>query len=292
MVDKAESRYPYKALTAPDPWLPVEATITDVRRETADVATYTLVFRDPAIRRQYAFQAGQFNMLGFLGIGEAPVSISSDPGLPTALQHTIRAVGDVTNAISRLKVGDVVGLRGPFGRPWPMREAEGRDLLVIGGGIGLAPLRAVLEQAFGERERYGQITILYGAKTVQDLVFTADFDRWRAQPDTRLLLTVDRADSASWPYSVGVVPVLFDKVDLDPARTVAMVCGPEVMMHFVAVDLLKRGLAPGRLFLSYERRMRCGVAQCGHCFLGPKFVCQDGPVFRYSQLYGLFVKGV
>ena len=288
---KAETGYSGRALTAPDPWLPVPAVITDVRHETHDVATYTLALRDPVIRRRYFFLPGQFNMLGFFGVGEAPISISSDPGCPDALQHTVRSVGDVTSVLSRLKEGDVVGLRGPFGRPWPMQEAEGQDLLVVAGGIGLASLRPVLEQAFRERDRYGRITLLYGAKTPHDLVFTADFDRWRAQPDAQILLAVDRTVDEPWPHAVGVVPVLFEKVDLAPARTVAMVCGPEVMMRFVAADLLKRRLAPQRLFLSYERRMRCGVAQCGHCFLGPKFVCQDGPVFRYTQLYGLFVKG-
>lgn len=292
MIDKARRERAGKALTSPNPWLPVEAAITGVRRETHDVATFTLAFRDPAVRRRFAFRAGQFNMVGLPGLGEAPLSFSSDPGHPLAFQHTVRALGGITGALARLQAGDVVGVRGPFGRPWPMPEAEGRDLLLVAGGLGLAPLRPVVEQAFRERARYERITLLYGAKTPRDLVFADDLERWRARADARVLLTVDRVDGERWPHAVGVVPVLFEQVDLEPARTVAMVCGPEVMMRFVAVDLLKRGLPAERLFLSYERRMRCGVAQCGHCFLGPKFVCQDGPVFRYTELYGLFVKGV
>jgi len=292
IVGKTELSYPGRALTAPDPWLPVAATISGRRRETYDTTTYTLAFRDPAVRRAYRFRPGQFNMLGFLGIGEAPISLSSDPGRPEAFQHTIRAVGDVTKAIARLDVGDVVGLRGPFGNPWPMEQARGHDLLVVAGGIGLAPLRPAIEQSLRERDGYGTLTILYGAKTPRDLVYTADFDRWSAGRDTRLLLTVDSPAGEPWAHRVGVVPVLFEAVTLDPARTIALVCGPEVMMRFVVVDLLKRRFPPEHVFLSLERRMRCGVAQCGHCFLGPKFVCQEGPVFRYTQLYGLFVKGV
>jgi len=292
IVGKTELNYPGRALTALDPWLPVTATITDLRPETYDTTTYTLTFRDPAVQRGYSFRPGQFNMLGFLGIGEAPISLSSDPGLPGTFQHTIRAVGDVTKAIARLRVGDIVGLRGPFGNPWPMAQAKGCDLLIVAGGIGLAPLRSVIEQLFRERDQYGTITILYGAKTPRDLVYGADYERWSAQPDTQLLLTVDAASGEPWTGRVGVVPVLFEAVTLAPARTIAMVCGPEVMMRFVVVDLLKRSFPPEHVFLSLERRMRCGVAQCGHCFLGPKFVCQDGPVFRYPQLYGLFVKGV
>lgn len=291
-VGKTELNYPVRALTAPDPWLPVAATITDLRRETYDTTTYTLAFRDAAVRRAYAFRPGQFNMLGFFGIGEAPISLSSDPGAPDMFQHTIRAVGDVTKGMARLAVGDLVGLRGPFGNPWPMEQAKGHDLLIVAGGIGLAPLRSAVEQACRERDDYGAITILYGAKTPRDLVFSADFVRWSAQPNTRLLLTVDATAGEPWAHRIGVVPVLFDAVTLAPERTVAMVCGPEVMMRFVVLDLLKRRFPPEHVFLSLERRMRCGVAQCGHCFLGPKFVCQDGPVFRYPQLYGLFVKGV
>lgn len=173
-----------------------------------------------------------------------------------------------------------------------MNEAVGRDLLLVAGGTGVAPLRSVLEEAFRRRPEYGQITLLYGAKTPRDLLFASDFDRWAAQRDTHLLLTVDRTDGMPWHLHVGVVPTLFQVARLSPETTVAFICGPEVMMRFTILDLQRRGFANERIFLSLERRMRCGVAQCGHCFLGPKFVCQDGPVFRYTQLYGLLGKGV
>ena len=265
------------------------ASILKIQPETADTSSYEFALEDG---QELQFLPGQFNMLGFFGIGEAAVSLSSDPGSGGPFQHTVRAVSDVTNAMARLQAGDVVGLRGPFGNSWPMEEAVGQDLLIAGGGIGLAPLRAAIEQALRERDRYGSIVVLYGAKTPDELIFTADFDRWSAQPDTCLHLTVDRTLEQPWPHHIGVVPALCGLVTLDPARTTVLMCGPEVMMRFTALDLLKRGYHAERLFLSFERRMRCGVAQCGHCFLGPKFVCQDGPVFRYPDLEGLWGKGV
>lgn len=292
MIGFTELNYSGKALTGPDPWLPAEAVITAARRETYDTVTYSFALRQPDTSAKYAFRPGQFNMVGILGIGEAAISLSSDPGIPGRFQHTVRSVGDVTGALARLQPGDVVGLRGPFGSSWPMEEARDKDIIIVAGGIGIAPLRPVIEAVLRERDSFGELVILYGARTPRDVLYTADFDRWSGQPATRLLLTVDRPENQDWNHSVGVVPVLFDQVSLDPARSIAMVCGPEVMIRFAVVDLLKRELPPEQVFVSLERRMRCGVAQCGHCFLGPKFVCQDGPVFRHTQLYGLFLKGV
>lgn len=281
-----------RAATSADPWLLVEAVIRDVREESYDTRTYTLSFKDPALKEGYAFRAGQYNMLGFPGIGDAAISISSDPGVRTTFQHTVRAVGGVTMAMARMGPGDVVGIRGPFGNPWPVEEARGSDLLLIAGGNGMATLRSALEEALRRRGEYGEVTLLYGARTPRDLLFTADFDRWSVQRDTNLLLTVDRADGEPWTGHVGVVPTLLDVARVSPETSVVLLCGPEVMMEFTIIALQKRGFRSERIFLSMERRMRCGVAQCGHCFLGPKFVCQDGPVFRYSQLNGLWGKGV
>lgn len=285
-------RHESKAITSADPWLPVEAVIQEIREESYDTRTYTLRFKDPFLQKGYAFRAGQYNMVGFPGIGEAAISISSDPGVCATFQHTVRAVGGVTLAMARMEPGDVVGVRGPFGNPWPMEEAQGKELLLIAGGNGMATLRSALEEALRRREEYGEITLLYGARTPRDLLFAADFDRWSAQRDTRLLLTVDRADGEPWTGHVGVVPTLLDAARLSPRTSVVLVCGPEMMMKFTIIDLQKRGFPDERIFLSMERRMRCGIAQCGHCFLGPKFVCQDGPIFRYTELYGLFGKGV
>lgn len=292
MISTPLGRPESRALSSPDPWLPVEAVIQEIREESYDTRTYTIAFKDPAIQRGFTFRPGQFNMLGFPGLGEAPISFSSGYGEGRSFQHTIRAVGDVTRAMARMQPGDGVGIRGPFGNPWPMEEARGKDLLLVAGGIGMAPLRSALEEAFRRRADYGVITVLYGARTPRDLLFNADFDRWAGQRDTNLLLTVDRTEGEPWHHSVGVVPTLFDVARLSPQTGIVLVCGPEVMMRFVIVDLQKRGFANERIFVSMERRMACGVAQCGHCFLGPKFVCQDGPVFRYPQLYGLWGKGV
>ena len=287
-IGRPESR----AITSADPWLPIEAVIREVREESYDTRTYTMAFEDPSLQQGYGFQAGQYNMLGFPGVGEAAISISSDPGVRTTFQHTIRAVGGVTRAMARMGPGDVVGIRGPFGNPWPMEEAQGKDLLLIAGGNGMATLRSALEETLRCRGMYGESTLLYGARTPRDLLFTADFDRWSAQRDVHLLLTADRTDGEPWTGHVGVVSTLLEVAALSPQTSIVLLCGPEVMMKFAILDLQKRGFPNERIFLSMERRMRCGVAQCGHCFLGPKFVCQDGPVFRYTQLYGLFGKGV
>ncbi len=277
-----------------DPWLPVEAVIREIRRETDDTRTYTLAFKDPALQRGFSFRPGQYNMVGFPGLGEAAISLSSDPGAGAgaAFQHTVREAGGVTGALARMQPDDVVGVRGPFGRPWPMEEASGGDLLLIAGGTGMASLRSALEEALRRRGEYGEITLLYGARTPRDLLFTSDFDRWSAQRDVQLLLTVDRADGEPWKGHVGVVPTLLPVARLAPGSSAVFLCGPEVMMEFTLIDLLKRRFPPERIFLSMERRMRCGVAQCGHCFLGPKFVCQAGPVFRYPDLQGLWGEGV
>ena len=272
------------------PLLPQPAVIQDIRRENADTQTYTLAFASDELRERYSFWPGQFNMLTVWGAGEAAVSLSSDPDVPGQFQHTIRAVGNVTRAMERLSVGDVVGLRGPYGRAWPLEEMKGKDVLVVAGGIGLAPLRPAILHLFRHRSDYGRITLLYGARTPADLLYTDQYDQWRAQPGTTMLLSVDRAEGAAWPHQVGVVTTLFPLIEIAPENTVALVCGPEIMMRFTALDLLRRRLLPERLFVSLERRMKCAVGQCGHCMFGPKFVCREGPVFRYAEVESFFGK--
>jgi len=275
-----------------NPLIPQEAVIKAIRTETYDTLTFSMAFKEESRREEYFFKGGQFNMVSLLGLGEAAISLSSDPAVRQHFEHTVRAVGNVTGALSRLSVGDVVGVRGPYGTAWPLDKIPGRDVVIVAGGIGLAPLRPAIEHILGNRPVYGRVMILYGAKTPRDLIYTRDFDRWSSQPNTEVLLTVDRVDGESWNRHIGVVPTLFEQVELSPTSTVALVCGPEVMMRFVTIDLLKRGIAEENIFLSMERRMRCGIAQCGHCFLGPKFVCKDGPVFQYTDLRGLFERGV
>ena len=275
-----------------NPLLPLEAVIKDIKQETYDTTTYTFAFKDPAVHAEYSFQPGQFNMLTILGVGEAAVSLSSDSGLRDSFQHTVRAVGSVTGSLTRRKVGDVVGLRGPYGRGWPIEAAGDHDVLIVAGGIGLAPLRPVIEHVLRSRSAYDRLLLLYGARTPRDLCFTEDFDRWSLREGIEFLVTVDRVDGQPWEQNVGVVPLLLDKVKLRPENTVAMVCGPEVMMKFTVIDLLKRGVPGEKVFVSMERNMKCAVAQCGHCFFGPKFICKTGPVFSYPEVGQLWGKGV
>lgn len=248
-------------------------------RETHDTVTLAL---DPLSGEPMAYRPGQFNMLYSFGIGEVPISISCDdrPGRP--LLHTVRAVGAVSRALCQLRAGDVVGVRGPFGSSWGVEDAEGRDLVLVAGGIGLAPLRSVLRHALARRRRFGRLIVLVGARTPDEVVFVRELDRLRTRDDVEVELTVDRA-GPGWDHHVGVVTQLIPLVTFDVERAVFMVCGPEVMMRFTAAAVLARGVAPDRIRVSLERNMRCAVGWCGHCQLGPDFVCADGPVRSWAS---------
>jgi NAD(P)H-flavin reductase len=265
------------------------AKVRKVVAETPDTSTYWLSFVDPRDRARYRFEPGQFNMVYVFGAGEVPISISSDPGSPLRLGHTVRATGRVTNLFPMLRPGDEVALRGPFGRPWPVGEARGSDLLIVAGGLGLAPLRPVIYDAFRHRRSFRRVMVLVGARSPEHLLYRDQLDAWSQWMKSRgveVLLTVDTPDDA-WPYGVGVASTLFEKARLDVHRTTAFVCGPEIMMKFSALDLVALGLPESRLFVSMERNMQCGVRQCGHCQFGPAFVCSDGPVFRWDEIEGL-----
>ena len=264
-----------------DPMLPVPYRVRQTRRETGD--TFTLGLSPAAGGGSFAFAAGQFNMLYVPGVGEVPISISGDPGEPAPLVHTTRAVGAVTRAMRQLKRGDVIGVRGPYGVSWPVAEAEGNDVVMVAGGIGLPPLRPALYHLLRHRERYGKIVLLYGTRTPADILYRRELEQWRARFDLEVRVTVDRA-TGDWRGHVGVVTALIPKAGFDRINTVAMVCGPEVMMRHAAMDLEKHGVAPTGIYLSMERNMKCGVALCGHCQLGPAFACKDGPVFRYDRV--------
>jgi NAD(P)H-flavin reductase len=275
-----------------NPLVPLAAEVLETRVEARDTCTLTLAFKDRLVQNSYRFRPGQFNMVGLAGLGEAAISMSSDPAERTTFQHTIKAVGGITKGLARLSAGDTVGVRGPYGTYWPIEAAGGKNVLIVAGGIGLAPLRPIIEHIIGNRTVYGEVKILCGAKTPPDLSFERDFERWRTQPGIELLLTVDSADGNPWAHSIGVVPTLFEKVKLNTKGTIGMICGPEVMIRFTLIDLIKRGFPLDSLFISMERRMSCGIGQCGHCFFGPKFVCRDGPVFRVTDVYDLLSKGV
>ena len=254
-----------------------------VTREIHDTVTLDIEPSDQA--EEFSFAAGQFNMLYLFGLGEVPISISSDPAHLRVLAHTVRAVGPVTNALCRLKRGQVLGVRGPFGSCWPVREAVGGDVVIVAGGIGLAPLRPVLYHLLGHRDQYGRIALLYGARTPNDRLYERELSRWRGRFDVQIEATVDTAVAGDeWRGHVGVVTTLIPRAEFDPAETIAVICGPEVMMRFTIEDLQKRGLTSDRIYLSMERNMKCAIGLCGHCQFGPTFVCKDGPVFRYDRI--------
>ena len=268
-----------------DPMLPRQYRVQRVRRETGD--TFTLELDAQNGDGLFPFAAGQFNMLYVFGVGEVPISISGDPAKPRTLVHTTRAVGPVTKALSKLRRGDVLGVRGPFGAPWPVKEAAGSDVVIVAGGIGLAPVRPVVYQLLSEREKYGKIVLLYGTRTPPDILFRRDLELWRARFDLDVYITVDRA-TGKWRGNVGVVTTLIPKAPFDPLNTLAMICGPEVMMRFTIQELKKRGVTLENVFVSMERNMKCAIGFCGHCQFGPSFICKDGPVFRYDRIRPFF----
>ena len=266
---------------AVDVMAPVAFRILRTFAETRD--TFTLELEPVGGKNGFTFAAGQFNMLYTFGAGEVPISISGDPGKPETLVHTIRTVGSVTEAIHRLKKGDLLGVRGPFGTSWPVAEACEKDVVLVAGGIGLAPLRPALYHMLEHRAQYGQLVLLYGTRTPQDILYPKELEQWRGRFDTEVEVTVDRA-AAGWRGSVGVVTRLIAKAPIDPSNTIAMVCGPEIMMRYAVIELQKRGVPEEQIYISMERNMKCGVGLCGHCQFGPTFICKDGPVFPYHQV--------
>jgi NAD(P)H-flavin reductase len=271
-----------------DPMLPQRYRILRVRREIADTFTMELEPEDGSDIPP--FITGQFNMLYVYGVGEIPISISGDPAKRRPLVHTTRAVGIVSRAMSELAPGDVIGVRGPFGSHWPIEQAIGKDIVIVAGGIGLAPLRSAMYQIISQREKYGKIVLLYGARTPRDILYRRELENWRAHFDLEVYVTVDRAITG-WHGSVGVVTRLVSRAPFDPRATVALVCGPEIMMRFSAMELENRGVAAERIFVSMERNMKCAIGLCGHCQYGPYFVCKDGPVFQYSRVQNWLAKG-
>jgi NAD(P)H-flavin reductase len=266
---------------AADPMVPRFLTIHRVVRESAD--TVTLVLANPGVRRTFA--PGQFNMLYVFGAGEAAISISGDPARPDFLAHTVRAVGTVTNPMVALKRGQSIGVRGPFGRGWPMDEAErrGATVLLLAGGIGLPPLRPVLYHFLRTRGGRNRLVLLYGARSPTELLYTRELERWQRDGTVEVHVIVDRGEP-SWRGRVGVLTELLASCEFDPANTIAMTCGPEVMMRAVARALAGRGLAARDIYLSMERNMKCAIGMCGHCQFGPSFICKDGPVLPLERL--------
>lgn len=270
-------------------WMPVPAKILAIKKENFNTRTLTLQFVEPAIRERYRFIPGQFNMVYVPGVGEAAISISSDAQEPNVLGHTIREVGSVTRGICRLGEGGVVGLRGPFGQGWPMTKLIDRDIVIVCGGIGLAPLRPVIYWILKNRVQCRRVVLLYGCRTSEDRLYAGELDDWSKKGDIDLLVTVDNA-TGEWTGPVGVVTNLLRRIKVNADRTIVLVCGPRMLNRVAAWNFLQHHVPAEQVYISLERNMNCGYGRCGHCQYGSKFICKDGPVFRYSDIADIFAK--
>jgi NAD(P)H-flavin reductase len=264
-----------------DPMLSQPYRVREVSKETPDTFTFSLTPDEGS--NGTMFRPGQFSMLWVFGVGELPISISGQPWQQDRLVYTVRSVGQATHALVSQKVGSGVGIRGPFGTGWPIEAARGHDVIVVAGGIGLAPLRPVIYHILRNRKQYRRLVVLYGSRSPRDLLYRKELASWARQPDTQVLVTVDYG-GLSWRGHVGVVTTLFKYARLQPAGSIAMVCGPEIMMRFVTRELEADGLKREHIYLSMERNMKCAVGFCGHCQWGPYFVCKDGPIFPYENI--------
>jgi NAD(P)H-flavin reductase len=272
-----DSRVEESVMTAPI--LPEAFHVRRVRKETPD--TFTIEIESANGNSPLKFAPGQFNMLYAFGVGEIAISICSTPR-GKLLMHTTRVVGTVTKVLGELRPGDTLGVRGPFGSSWPIQDICGHDVVIVAGGIGLAPLRGALDELLHRRKEFGKFVLLYGVRTPEDILYRRDLERWQ-NDGVEIYVTVDRA-TGSWVGHVGVVTTLILHAPFDPVNAVAMVCGPEIMMRYTVLELQKRGVIDARIFLSMERNMKCAVGFCGHCQFGPEFICKDGPVFRYDRI--------
>jgi sulfhydrogenase subunit gamma (sulfur reductase) len=267
-------------------YLPSIATLKEVRPETPDISTFVVTFDDPELRDSFTYQPGQFAELSIFGVGECPIGIASSPTWKDRLEFCVRAVGTVTNAIHDLEPGDKLGVRGPLGNGWPTVEIEGKDLLFIGGGIGLPPLRSLIHYVLDNRERYGEVQIVYGARSPQDLVYKEELKEWEERSDVDLAVTVDVGDE-TWDGPVGFVPPFLKEINPSPENRVAFTCGPPIMIRLVVQALEGMGYPYADIVTTLEMKMKCGVGKCGRCNIGDKYICRDGPVFTFEELRGI-----
>jgi len=264
-------------------YIPYPAAIEEIRQETFDTKTFTVKFADKNQTEKFRYKQGQFMEVSVLGLGEAPISITSSPSRSGFLEFTIRAAGLVTKGIHNLKKGDILHLRGPYGNSFPFGEIKGKNIYFIAGGIGLAPIRSLINLVFDNRKDFGHIKVIYGAKTPDEICFKGELEAWKKIPDTEVWLTVDKPCDG-WGCSVGVVTELWKQTEIHPNNAVAVVCGPPIMIRFVTQQLSKSGFMDKDIIMTLERYMKCGIGKCGHCNIGEKFVCVDGPVFTFSQV--------
>jgi NAD(P)H-flavin reductase len=274
---------PSQFLAQGNVYLPHIVVIEKIIEETSGVRTLHFNFKDKKLREEFAFQSGQFGEYSIFGIGEAPFCISSSPTRRDHLEFAVQRVGRVTNALHRLGIGAEIGFRGPYGNSFPLDFLEGKNLVFVGGGIGLAPLRSLIWNVLDNRDKYKNIDIIYGARTPADLCFKYDLEAWDKNKTIKFVTTVDRGDE-SWTGKVGVVPKILEEVAPSARNAVAIVCGPPIMIRFTFPVLEKLGFTPEQIITTLEKRMKCGIGKCGRCNIGNIFVCRNGPVFSYAQI--------
>ncbi len=270
----------------PNPYLPQIATVLEVIEETPNIKTFRIVLDDPEAMKAVNFGAGQVGQLSIFGVGEATFVISSPPSQKDYLQFSVMRVGEVTRALHKLSPGDKVGVRAPLGKAFPCANWQGKDLFFIGGGIGMAPIRTIMLHTLENKADYGKISLLYGARTPNDMAYSYELEGWLENPDLDCTLTID-IPFGGWPHEVGLIPDVLTKLAPDPAKSVAIICGPPIMITFTVQALLKMNFAPENIITTLEKRMKCGVGICGRCNLGSKYVCVDGPVFSWAELQDL-----
>ncbi len=266
-----------------NPYLPHVATVVEVIQETPNIKTFRVVLDDDKAMADFSFEPGQVGQLSLFGVGESTFVINSPPTRKEHLQFSVMRAGEVTSALHGLRPGDKVGVRGPLGNHFPYESMKGKNILFIGGGIGMAPLRTLLLYMLDHRKDYGVITLLYGAKAPQDMAFAYETSEWLNRSDMSTVLTIDRS-TVGWPHRVGLIPDVLLDMKPNPENTVAVTCGPPIMIKFVLQALIKLGFKPEQIITTLERRMKCGIGICGRCNIGEKYVCIDGPVFSYAQL--------
>jgi sulfhydrogenase subunit gamma (sulfur reductase) len=267
---------------------PYVMAIDSIRQETSDIKTFRLAFRDPAAEAGFQFEAGQFGVFSVFGRGEAPFGIANSPTRSEYIECSVKRVGKVTDALHELNEGDEVGFRGPYGRPFPIEQMQGKNLVFVGGGIGMAPLRSLLWNCLDRRDQFGEITVVYGARSTADLVYQRELQEWSAREDVDMVLTVDPGgEDEQWRGEIGFVPTVLEKADPSPDNAMVITCGPPIMIKFVLVSLSKMGFAPEQIITTLEMKMKCGLGKCGRCNIGPAYVCKHGPVFSYEELMAL-----
>ena len=270
-------------------YLPHSAVVKEIISETPDIRTFKLAFEDEHLRKSFTYLPGQFVEFSVYGVGEAPFCLASSPTRPGQIECTIKKMGKVTQAIHELEVGDQVGVRGPYGNGFPLGELKDKNLVVVGGGIGLAPLRSLIQNVLDRRDEYGDVLIIYGARSTEELVYQKELQEWEKSPRVKIVLTVDPGgENQKWQGEIGFVPIVLEKVNPSPDNRMLITCGPPIMIRYVLLSATgKMGYRPQQIITTLEMKMKCGLGKCGRCNIGRVYICKDGPVFTYQQLKDL-----